>query len=541
MYGRWSLWIWHKNGLINSTLNLELKGGKLLNLGSSFSHWFVTDRVKEKIILQMNGISKNFGGVKALQDVDLDLYQGELLCLIGENGAGKSTLMKILSGVIQPTTGDILINDKKVNITNPRVAHDLGISTVYQELVQFPDMTVAENIFMGRYPKKNGLVDFKALREKTLDLMEQLDIYFDPDVYIRSLSVAQRQLVEIVKAISFDSKIIIFDEPTSSLTNEETAILFSIIGELKEKGVSIIYISHRMEDIFTIGDRIVVLRDGKNSGGGLVKELDVDSVIEMMVGRSLEKQFPKEHAEIGEEILRVENITNEHVKNVSFSLRKGEVLGFGGLVGAGRTEVMRAILGLDKCTGSIYKDGKEINNTHPTQAIKNGFAYVPEDRQEHGLISIRSILHNMELSSLKQLSKMGFMKKDLEKQMAETYIEKLNIKATGSQQLVGDLSGGNQQKVVLSKCLVTAPDILILDEPTRGIDVGSKVEIYEIMNELVKQGVSIIMISSELPELINMSDRIIVMREGIITGELKASDVTEQNIMKLATKEVAVG
>lgn len=489
----------------------------------------------------MKAISKNFGGVKALQDVDLDLHQGELLCLLGENGAGKSTLMKILSGVIQPTAGDILINGQKVNITDPHAAHLMGISTVYQELVQFPDMTIAENIFMGRYPKKNGLVDFKALREKTLALMDELDIRFDPEAYIRSLSIAQRQLVEIIKAISFDSKIVIFDEPTSSLTSEETAILFRIIGSLKDKGVSIIYISHRMEDIFTIGDRIVVLRDGKNSGSGLVKDLNVDSVIEMMVGRSLERQYPKEHAEIGEEILRVENITNECVKNASFSLRKGEVLGFGGLVGAGRTELMRAIMGLDKCTGSIYKNGRKIINNNPTQAILNGFAHVPEDRKEHGLILIRSILHNMELSSLKQLSKMGFMKTDLEGDVAEKYIKKLDIKTTGPQQLGGDLSGGNQQKVVLSKCLITMPDILILDEPTRGIDVGSKVEIYEIMNELAKQGVSIIMISSELPELINMSDRIIVMREGVITGELQASDVTEQSVMKLATKEAVAG
>lgn len=497
--------------------------------------------MEQKVILRMEKISKNFGGIKALQDVDLELYEGEVLCLLGENGAGKSTLMKILSGVIQPTAGEIFINEEKVKIADPSIAHQMGISTVYQELVQFPDMTISENIFMGRYPKKNGLVDFAALRKKTLHLMDELNIHFDPDSYVRSLSIAQRQLVEILKAVSFNSKIIIFDEPTSSLTSEETAVLFRIIAQLKKKGVSIIYISHRMEDIFAIGDRIVVLRDGKNSGGGLVNDLNVDSVIEMMVGRSLERQFPKEYAEIGDEILRVENITNERVKNASFCLRRGEVLGFGGLVGAGRTELMRAIMGLDKCNGVLYKNGKRIYNTSPMQAISNGFAYVPEDRKEHGLILMRSILHNIELSSLKQLSKIGFMRTDLEQKAAETYINKLKIKTIGPQQLAGDLSGGNQQKVVLSKCLLTKPDILILDEPTRGIDVGSKVEIYEIMNELVKQGVSIIMISSELPELINMSDRIIVMREGIITGELQASDATEQNIMKLATKEAIAG
>ena len=488
----------------------------------------------------MKGISKSYGGIKALQNVDLELVQGELLCLLGENGAGKSTLMKILSGVIQPTEGRIFIEDKEVNIAYPNIAHSMGISTVYQELVQFSDMTIAENIFMGRYPMKNGFIDFKSLRKKTLKLMDQLNIHFNPDTYIRSLSVAQRQLVEIMKAISFNSKIIIFDEPTASLTSEETGILFRIIGDLKKKGVSIIYISHRMEDIFTIGDRIIVLRDGKNSGGGLVKELDIDRVIEMMVGRSLEKQFPKEYIEIGEEILRIENITNENVKNASFVLKKGEILGFGGLVGAGRTELMRAIMGLDRSTGSIYKNNKMIINKSPSQAIKNKFAFLPEDRKEQGLILIRSILHNMELSSLKEFSRMGFMKIKEEKTKTNEYISKLNIKTTGPQQLAENLSGGNQQKIVLSKCLLVMPEILILDEPTRGIDVGSKVEIYEIMNQLVQQGVSIIMISSELPELINMSDRIIVMREGVITGEIIASEATEKNVMKLATKEAVI-
>lgn len=490
-----------------------------------------------EILLEMKGITKNYGGIKALDNVDLQLKKGELLCLLGENGAGKSTLMKILSGVVQPTEGEIFFDGEKVNITNPSAAHQIGISTVYQELVQFPNMTIAENVYMGRYPKKNGLVDFKELRNQTLSLMNELDIHFSPDDHILSLSVAQRQLVEIMKAVSFDSKIIIFDEPTSSLTNEETQILFRIIGDLKNKGVSLIYISHRLEDIFTIGDRITVLRDGKNSGGGMVKDLDVDGVIAMMVGRSLKSQFPKIHVDIGEEILRVEHINNEHVKDISFSLNRGEILGFGGLIGAGRTELMRAILGLDECTGDIYKDGAKITNKSPTQAIKNSFALVPEDRKDQGLVLIRSILHNMEMSSLKQLSKAGFMKTDMEKMKAAAFIKKLHIKTAGAHQLTGDLSGGNQQKVVLAKCLITMPDILILDEPTRGIDVGSKAEIYEIMNDLVKQGVSIIMISSELPELINMSDRIAVMREGTITGELLACEATEEAVMKLATKE----
>ncbi len=487
-------------------------------------------------ILKMQGMSKVYGGIKALNNVDFELQKGEILCLLGENGAGKSTLMKILSGVVQPSEGEIVLYDKKIELKNPSVAHHYGISTVYQELVQFSDMTIMENIYMGRYPKKSGLVDFNELRKRTLALMDDLEIHFDPGTYIRELSVAQRQLVEIMKAVSFDSKIIIFDEPTSSLTTEETEILFKIIAQLKKRSVSLIYISHRLEDIFAIGDRITVLRDGKNSGGGMVKELNTDQVISLMVGRNVDNQFPKATVEIGKEILRVEHILNEKVKDASFALRKGEVLGFGGLVGAGRTELMRAIMGLDKSSGSVYKDGVIIVNKNPTEAIKNKFALVPEDRKDQGLVLLLSILRNIEMSSLKELSTAGFMQPKKEKQYAKEYMGKLKVKASDFTQSAGDLSGGNQQKVVIAKGLATKPDVLILDEPTRGIDVGSKAEIYEIMNDLVRQGVSIIMISSELPELINMSDRIIVMREGVITGELSKGDATEEAVMKLATK-----
>ena len=488
-------------------------------------------------ILKMQGISKIYGGIKALDKVDFELYRGEILCLLGENGAGKSTLMKILSGVVKPTEGEIFLESEKIEIKNPNIAHHMGISTVHQELVQFSDMTIMENIYMGRYPKKGGLVDFSTLKKMTLKLMDDLDIHFDPSAYIRDLSVAQRQLVEIMKAVSFDAKIIIFDEPTSSLTNEETAILFRIIADLKKRGISMVYISHRLEDIFAIGDRITVLRDGKNSGGGMVKELNTDQVISLMVGRNVENQFPKASIEIGEEILRVEHINNDYVKDASFSLRKGEVLGFGGLVGAGRTELMRAVMGLDKCTGTIYKNGQIIVNRNPTEAIRNKFALVPEDRKDQGLVLLLSIMKNIEMSSLKELSSGGFMNGNKEKSCTEEYMHKLSVKAADYNQPVGDLSGGNQQKVVIAKGLATKPDILILDEPTRGIDVGSKAEIYEIMNDLVRQGVSIIMISSELPELLNMSDRIIVMREGVITGELDMREATEESVMKLATKE----
>lgn len=447
-------------------------------------------------------------------------------------------MMKILSGVVPPSAGEIFLNGQKIDLKNPEIAHHYGISTVYQELIQFSDMTIMENIFVGRYPKKNGLVDFSELKKRTLELMDELNIHFEPDEYIRNLSVAQRQLVEIMKAVSFHSKIIIFDEPTSSLTTEETAILFRIIDDLKKKNISMIYISHRLEDIFAIGDRITVLRDGRNSGGGMVKELNTDQVIALMVGRNVENQFPKKKVTIGKEILRVEHIQNEKVKDASFSLRKGEVLGFGGLVGAGRTELIRAVMGLDKCTGKIYKNGKEIVNKSPSDAIANKFALVPEDRKDQGLVLIRTLLHNIEMSSLRTLSKFGFMVGKKEDDCASNYMKQLHVKAASYNQNAGDLSGGNQQKVVIAKCLATKPDILILDEPTRGIDVGSKAEIYEIMNDLVEQGVSIIMISSELPELLNMSDRIIIMREGVITGEMSADEVSEEVVMKFATKEI---
>lgn len=491
-----------------------------------------------KVILKMKGMSKAYGGIKALDNVALDLEEGEILCLLGENGAGKSTLMKILSGVVPPSAGEIYLNDEKIDIKNPEAAHQYGISTVYQEVIQFPDLTIMENIYVGRYPKKHGLVDFAELRRRTLALMDELNIHFEPDEYIRNLSVAQRQLVEIMKAVSFNSKIIIFDEPTSSLTKEETAILFRIIDDLKKKNISMIYISHRLEDIFAIGDRITVLRDGKNSGGGLVKDLNTDQVISMMVGRSVENQFPKKKVPIGEEILRVEHIQNEKVKDASFTLRKGEILGFGGLVGAGRTELVRAVMGLDPCTGKIFKNGQEIENKSPTEAIRHKFALVPEDRKDQGLVLIRTLLHNIEMSSLGELSHAGFMNAKKEEEYAEKYMKQLHIKASSYTQNAGDLSGGNQQKVVIAKCLATKPDILILDEPTRGIDVGSKAEIYEIMSDLVEQGVSIIMVSSELPELLNMSDRVIIMREGTITGELDAAEANEELVMKYATKEI---
>lgn len=490
----------------------------------------------EEAFLKMKSITKSYGGIQALKQVNLELHKGEILCLLGENGAGKSTLIKILSGVEKPTSGEIEFNGEPIQFKTPQSAHEAGISTVYQEMVQLPLMTIAENIYIGRYPLKNRLVDFRQLHQNTLALMDRLSIHFDPEAKIGSLSVAQRQLVEIMKALSFDSRVIIFDEPTSSLTNEETAILFHIIRSLKAQGISIIYISHRLEDVFEIGDRVMVLRDGENSGEGMIDTLNSDDIIAMMVGRSLENRFPKRKTKLGKEILRVEHINNQRVKDASFILREGEVLGFGGLVGAGRSELMRAVMGMDKCTGRVFLEGVEIKNSSPSKAIQNGITMVPEDRKDEGLVLTLPIISNIQLSAFNRfINKIGFLVKHKEEAVAKEYTDRLAIKAHTVRQVAGSLSGGNQQKVVLARCLAPNPRVLILDEPTRGIDVGAKVEIYEIMNNLVEQGVAIIMISSELPELLSISDRIIVMHEGVITGELDPDEATEEKVMKLAT------
>ena len=490
---------------------------------------------QQDYILEMNGLTKYYNQVHALDGVDFKLVRGQTLCLCGENGAGKSTLIKILSGAETPTDGQIIINGQQVKITGPAHAHELGISTVYQELIQIPEMSIAENIYLGRFKKTGGIVDFKDAYRRTLELMDELGVKFDPKRKINTLSTAQRQLIEILKAISFDSKIIIFDEPTSSLTTEETELLFKIIARLKERGVSIIYISHRLVEIFRIGDAVTVLRDGKSMGTRQIGEIDVDGLISMMVGRSLENQFPKQFAPIGETILRAEGITNEKVKDCSFELRKGEVLGFGGLVGAGRTELIRAVFGVDKADGQVYLKDKQLRNDNPNKAINNGFALVPEDRKDQGLVLGLSIKKNIELSNLKNLSVFSWMKDKQANAEAQKYSDKLRIRTPNIHQLAGNLSGGNQQKVVLARCLETKPEVLILDEPTRGIDVSAKVEIYQIINELALQGVSVIMISSELPELLAMSDRIIVMSEGKITGELGHDEANEEAVLKLAT------
>lgn len=485
-------------------------------------------------ILEMRNISKNYGGIHALKGVNLKLRRGEVLCLCGENGAGKSTLMKILAGVEHQSEGEIFVNGEKAHITKPIDAIRLGISMVHQELVQIEDMTVAENIYVGRYHSRAGIVDDSALRKDAEALMNRLGIRYEPDSMIRQYSVAQRQLIEILKALSYDSSIIIFDEPTAALTIEETEKLYTIIRQLKKENLAIILISHRMEDIYAVGDRIEVLRDGAVSGGGAVSEMTVDDIVHLMVGRTMTQQFPDKTNVAGEVIFEAQHISNARIHDVSFQLHKGEILGIGGLVGAGRTELLRAIFGMDECEGTFFLNGVEMKNHSPMDSLKRGFALVPEDRKDQGLILNQSILQNMVLSVLEKLSAFGIMSSKRENSVCRKYIKRLRIRASGSAMMVRMLSGGNQQKVVLGKCLASEPQILLLDEPTRGVDVGAKAEIYKIINDLASEGISILVVSSEMTELLGISDRIMVMHEGYLSGILEMEDATEESIMHLA-------
>lgn len=450
----------------------------------------------EDHILEMKHISKDYGGIHALLDVNFNLKKGEVLCLCGENGAGKSTLMKILTGVEKPSKGEIYLHGRLAHINRPIDAYRQGISIVHQELVQIPDMTIAENIFVGRYDKKGCFIDYKALTEKTNRLMERLGIHYNPDARIRQYSVAQRQLIEIMKALSYDSSIIVLDEPTAALTLDETKMLYDIIRKLKQEGVSIIFISHRMEDIYAVGDRIYVLKDGRYSGEAMVKDVAVEDIIKMMIGRDIGQQFVQKTNKPGEVVLEVRNLTSQRVKDVSFQVRSGEVVGFGGLIGAGRTELLQAIYGVDNYEGEIYYKGKLIKNTSPRAAIDRGFSMVPEDRKDKGLILSHSVQNNIQMTILDRISKMGLLSGKKGKQTVGTFIENLNIKTSGAQQKVGMLSGGNQQKVVLAKCMAPDPSVILLDEPTRGVDVGAKTEIYKIINDLASKGFAIIMVSS---------------------------------------------
>lgn len=498
------------------------------------------------MLLEAKKITKRFPGVLAVDNVDFEVYENEIVSLVGENGAGKSTLIKVLTGTLKPDSGEIYVNGEKVSYHSPLDAFKRGISVIHQELNLCENLTVSENIFLahelvrGKKKALYSLVDERTMRRKAQELLDMIGARFSPNTYVSDLTTAQRQMVEICKALVKEPKVIFMDEPTSSLTVEETKRLFEIIKRLKERGISIVFVSHKLEEVKEISDRVVVMRDGKRVGELRKEEIDVDTIIRLMVGRDVE-YFPHGiETTPGEVVLEVKNLSwKNRVKNVSFQLRKGEVLGFAGLVGAGRTETMLLVFGVNqKDSGEIYVRGKKVEINTPMDAIRLGIGLIPEDRKLQGLVLKMTVKDNVVLPSLKRLSKKGFiLNEGEEEKVSEEYVRKLSIKTPSVYQIVENLSGGNQQKVVLAKWLALNADILIFDEPTRGIDVATKAEIHRMIRELAAQGKSIIMISSELPEILNLSDRIVVMWEGEITAVLdnRERKVTQEEIMYYAS------
>lgn len=493
-------------------------------------------------VLELKNIYKSFPGVKVLEDVTLQVRPGEVHALMGENGAGKSTLMKILMGIYKADQGSIFLEGKETVIHGPKDAMSKGISMIHQELNTVLDMEVAENVFVGRELLKKGMeklkiVDIARMREETGRYFREMNIDIDPRAKMRTLSVAEMQLVEIVKAISLNSRIIVMDEPTSAITEKEATVLFAQIERLKKQGVAIIYISHKMDEIFRISDTITVLRDGQWIGTKPAKELDNDMLIKMMVGRELTDIYPKDPVEIGDVILEVKNLSRgKKVRDASFSLRKGEVLGIAGLVGAGRSELVETIFGLyPKTGGQIFLHGKEVHIKNSADAIKNKMALITEDRKQTGLNLIVSVKENIASVSIGKLSTHGIVNDKKINEVSEKYIKELKIKTPDGNAIVGNLSGGNQQKVVLAKWLLDEPDIIIFDEPTRGIDIGAKRDIYLLINNLAKEGKAVIVISSEMAEVMGICDRILVMAEGRINGEVQREEFSQEVIMGYAS------
>ena len=494
-------------------------------------------------LLEMKHVSKEFPGVKALQKVDFQLLPGEIHALLGENGAGKSTLIKVLGGIYIAEEGEIFIDGKPVSISNVNDARDNGISIIHQELVQVPHMTVAENIFLGREPMGKFGVDNRKMIKESQKMLDRFDLGINAADEVYDLSIAQQQMVEIVKAISFNCRILVMDEPTSSISDREVDQLFEIMRNLASQGVGIIYISHKMSELNQVCDRVTVLRDGTYVGTRVVAETTKDELIALMVGRELDQYYTRDHVKDTEVVLKCEHIDDgkkhhKRVNDVSFEVRKGEIVGFAGLVGAGRSETMQCVFGLTRgSTGTIILDGKPVSIKSPVDAMKYGISLVPENRKVEGLYHIQSVSFNSTIEVLEQFISKLIVNTKREREITQEFIDKMNTKTPSHEQAVTNLSGGNQQKVMIGRWLATEPKVLIMDEPTRGVDVGAKAEIYEIMNELTKQGVSIIMISSELPEIINMADRVYVMYDGRITGCIDYEDVSQEAIMKLATLE----
>ena len=492
--------------------------------------------MEERILVEAKGISKTFPGVRALDNVSLTLKAGETHILLGENGAGKSTLMKILSGAYAPDEGEVYIDGKKVEHFDPRIAQEMGVSIIYQEFNLIPYMNVAQNIFIGRFPKKHGLIDHKKMFADAAELLESLNMHVDPRALIVDLSTAQQQMVEVAKALSIKSKILIMDEPTSSLSERETEQLFLTIHQLNAKGIGIIYISHRLQELQEVGDRITVLRDGQYIDCKNVKDVTVDDLVSMMVGHAVDEMFCRDYQTPGKEYLRVENLcSGRRLQDVNINLHSGEIVGLAGLVGAGRTELARAIFGVDKYdSGKIFLFENPINNHSASSMVDNGVSLIPEDRKNQGLALILPVAENIVVSSLDRLFPRFLISKNKEKEIAMKFVEDLRIATPSTTRLAQYLSGGNQQKVVLAKWLCTKAKIFIFDEPTRGIDVGAKAEIHGFMNELVKEGAAVLMISSELPEIIGMSDRIYVMRGGRVVADIAHTEATQERIIEYA-------
>lgn len=488
-------------------------------------------------VIRMEHIHKSFGGVHALNDVHIEVYAGEVHALLGENGAGKSTLIKTMTGVYQPDSGEVYLYEEPVHFSGPREAQRQGIGAIYQEPSLFPDLDIAENILAGRQPTRAGRVDWPAMYREARQLLEKLGVRLDPGTKARNLSVAQQQMVEIARALSLDAQLLIMDEPTSSLTLTEVEELFRIIRQLRQAGTAIIFISHRLEELFAVADRVTILRDGHYVGTRDLSKVEIEDLIQMMVGRQVDELFPKQETSIGDALLEVSNITaSGKFEKVSFVLRAGEILGLAGLIGAGRTDVARALFGIQPLhSGSIKIDGQAVTIRNPQQAMDLGIGFVPEDRQHHGLVLPMSIAANITLPILPRFATAGWLRERNAKKVAATASRRLEVKSAGIDQKASELSGGNQQKVVLAKWLETGPRILILDEPTRGIDVGTKAAVHQLMSDLANQGVAILMISSELPEILGMSDRILVMREGQIIGEFTRAEATQEKIMASAT------
>ena len=488
--------------------------------------------------IEMRGIDKLFGSNQVLKQAGFTLESGEVHALMGENGAGKSTLRKILTGVYNKDAGTVLVDGKEVNYKNPQEAEKAGIVFIYQELNVMFDLTVEENLFMGKeIHGKFGICDKKAMQKKAQEALNILGVNISPKTVMAELSVGQQQMVEICKALMADAKVIIMDEPTAALTQSETVALFKVIESLRKKGVSMVYISHRMEEIFELCDRITVLRDGSYIGVKNIPETNMNEIVKMMIGREIGERYPSRNVKIGKEVLKVKELTRKGTfHDVNFSVRAGEVLGVSGLMGAGRTEIMQAIFGnLSYESGTIEIDGKEVKISNPRQAMEHGIGFITEDRKTEGLMLDKSIRENISLCNLRRISKSSVISREAEKNMVAEAIKDLHIKCFGSYHECNNLSGGNQQKVVLAKWILTNPKILILDEPTRGVDIGAKKEIYSIINKLAAQGVAIIMVSSELPEVLGMSDNIMVVREGEVRGIISYEEANQERVMTLAT------